>query len=164
MIGKWGFQQKKLCESCMSGLGVQKQPKNGQKTCFSAINWSQMVKWCHATTNTHTSHIFLHHNISSTSERGGFSIQCPRGPHQVRPICPAQHQFIFKIQDILVNVGEDIVVQSNLSTSTTNADCRCFNARQCICTNRLRKGQWNIFFDLEVLVENRFESTTDSSH
>ena len=38
------FSTKKICESCMSGLGVQKQPKNEQKTCFSAINWSQMVK------------------------------------------------------------------------------------------------------------------------
>ena len=40
-----------------------------------------MVKWCHATTNTHTSHIFLHHTISSTSERANFPIKGPWGPH-----------------------------------------------------------------------------------
>merc|ERR1712087_452873 len=33
-------------------------------------------------TNTHTSHIFLHHTNSSTAGRGHSPIQGPRGPHR----------------------------------------------------------------------------------
>ena len=58
-----------------------KQPDIPPKMTHFPYHVFKRLKWCHATTNTHTSQIFLHHTNSSTSGRGNFPIQGPPGPH-----------------------------------------------------------------------------------
>ena len=57
-----------------------KQPDIPPKMTHFPYHVFKRLKWCHATTNTHTSHIFLHHTKSSTSGKGKFPIQGPWDP------------------------------------------------------------------------------------
>ena len=54
-----------------------KLPEIPPKMTYFPNHVFKQLKWCHATTNTHTSHIFLHHTKSSTSGKGKFPIQGP---------------------------------------------------------------------------------------
>ena len=81
--------------------GPPPQPQNSQtspqKTHYPYHVFKQL-KRCHATTNTHTSHILLNYTVSCTPGRGNFPIQDPRGRyHSPRT---ARHtpflSFIFK--------------------------------------------------------------------
>ena len=58
-----------------------KQPDIPPKMTHFPYHVFKRLKWCHATTNTHTRQIFLYHTNSSTSGRGNFPIQGPSGPH-----------------------------------------------------------------------------------
>ena len=60
---------------------VPKQPDIPPRITHFLYHVFQQLKGCHAITNTHISHILLQHTNSSTSGRGNFPIQGPRGPH-----------------------------------------------------------------------------------
>ena len=57
-----------------------KQPDIPPKMTHFPYHVFKRLKWCHATTNTHTSHIFLHHTKSSISGKGKILIQGPQDP------------------------------------------------------------------------------------
>ena len=58
-----------------------KQPDIAPKIIHFSYHVFKQLKWCHATTFPHTSHICIHHNNWSISGWGNFPIQAPWGPH-----------------------------------------------------------------------------------